>query len=128
MNKKLMRNISLDIQVEKVYGEVMRLKLQKNVIYVFSIAMVIYFASVGTYIVNSICMLDSGVFLVTRILMACSLCVFFLMELEIRKIEKNEEINDFKIRAFRSFDFFRKICTGFSVVALILLLIWDMVR
>ena len=105
----------------------MRLKLQKNVIYVFCMAMVIYFASVGTYIVNSICMLDSRVFLVTRILMACSLCVFFLMELGIRKIEKKEEINDLNISAFRNFDSFRKICTGVSVAALIFLLIWDMV-
>lgn len=73
-------------------------------------------------------MLDARVFLVTRILMICSLCIFLLIGLGIKKIAKTEEINDFKIHLFGRFEAFCKICTVFSVGILVLLVIWDMIK
>ena len=104
------------------------MKLQKNVVYVFILAMLIYFASVAMYVVNSIYMLDDRVFLITRILMILCLLVFFWIELRIKAIEKNEEISGLKIELFSSFEPFRKVCMGFSVGILLLLLILDFVR
>ena len=104
------------------------MKLQKNVVYVFILAMLIYLASVAMYMVNSIYMLDDRVFLITRILMILCLLVFFLIELRIKAIEKNEEISGLKIELFSRFESFRKICTGFSIGILLLLLILDFVR
>lgn len=104
------------------------MKLQKNVVYVFILAMLIYFASVAMYVVNSIYMLDDRVFLITRILMILCLLVFFGIELRIKAIEKNEEISGLKIELFSRFESFRKVCMGFSVGILLLLLILDFVR
>lgn len=53
------------------------MKLQKNMVYVFILATLIYFASVAMYAVNCIYMLDDRVFLITRILMMLCLFVFF---------------------------------------------------
>ena len=87
------------------------MKLQKNMVYVFILATLIYFASVAMYAVNCIYMLDDRVFLITRILMMLCLFVFFLIELGSKAIAKNEEINASKIELFSRFEIFSKICS-----------------
>ena len=102
------------------------MKLQKNMVYVFILATLIYFASVAMYAVNCIYMLDDRVFLITRILMMLCLFVFFLIELGSKAIAK--KINASKIELFSRFEIFSKICIRFSIVILVLLVIWNLIR
>ena len=101
--------------------------IKKNIVYVFLAAMVIYFASVGAYLINSIYMLDRRIFFAARILMVCSLCIFLLIELNIKRIGENEEISQSKVDMFSRFEIFRKICTALCIGALVVLLIRDVI-
>lgn len=101
--------------------------IKKNIVYVFWAAMLIYFASLGVYLINSFYLSDSRVFLITRILMICGLCASFLIELNIKKIAENEKITQSKMDRFSRFDFFRKICTVLCIGALVVLLIRDVI-
>ena len=104
------------------------MKLQKNVVYVFILVALIYFASVGVYVVNSIYMLDDKVFLLTRVLMMLCLLVVFLIGLRIKMIVKKEGSTGLKIALFGRFESFCKICTICSVGILGVLLIFDLIR
>ena len=101
--------------------------IKKNIVYVFFAAMLIYFASVGVYLINSIYMLNGRVLLAAKILMVCSLCVFLLIALGLKTIAKNEEITQSKMELFGRFEFFSKICTMFSIGVLVMLLIRDVI-
>mgnify|MGYP006939763681 CR=1 FL=1 len=101
--------------------------IKKNMVYVFCVAMLIYFASLSVYLISSFYLSDSRVFLITRILMVCSLCVFFLIELNIKKIAENEEVTQSKIDRFSRFDVFRKVCTVLCIGVLVVLLIRDVI-
>ena len=101
--------------------------IKKNKVYVFFAAMLIYFASVGVYLINSIYTLNSRVVLVAKILMVCSLCVVLLIALSLKTIAKNEEITQSKMELLGRFEFFRKICTVFCIGILVMLLIRDMI-
>ena len=45
-----------------------------------------------------------------------------------KAIAKNEEINASKIELFSRFEIFSKICIRFSIVILVLLVIWNLIR
>ena len=89
--------------------------------------MLTYFVSLGAYLINSIYMSDSRVFLITRILMACSLCVFLMIGSKIKTIAEKEAINQSKIDFFNRFDALRKICTVVCIGILVVLLIRDVI-